>query len=400
MRYFPALALCAAILLVAASPRAEEADLARRLETQREILRQLENDLATAREEADRIRATEQDAAVRAVEASNRVSLISHAISELEHVERTIGGDMGDLTARRAELRRRIADRRILVARRVRALYMHGRAKPYARALLGDALADWAAARQYVAALNRRDAMDIVRLRADRRRLDSLAVIYSGQRSTYETLIGRKARERAALVEADRDARSHLLSIRRNRLLAERVTAELEAQREASRARIDEYVADRGRRDSDGVGNSTLAFADFSEEKGRLPWPVRGDIVARFGRQRDRATRTWTRNRGIDIRAAAGANISAVADGQVVMVDWFRGYGTFVLIAHGRNYYTLYANLGAIAVRKDDVIRRGQVLGQSSADAALGEPRVHFELLAGHDALDPLEWLIPRRRPS
>ena len=128
---------------------------------------------------------------------------------------------------------------------------------------------------------------------------------------------------------------------------------------------------------------------------GRLPWPVSGAVLHRFGRTRDAVTRTWTRNRGIDVAAARGTSVQAAANGQVAMVDWAPGYGTFVIIAHGGDYYTLYANLESVAVQREQHVNQGDVVGATGA-SGMGEERLHFELLAGSEAVDPLEWLEGR----
>jgi len=40
-------------------------------------------------------------------------------------------------------------------------------------------------------------------------------------------------------------------------------------------------------------------------------------------------------------------------------------------------------------------VHQGQVIGTSGDSGTLGDAKVHFELLAGHEALNPLEWLAP-----
>ena len=320
--------------------------------------------------------------------------------------ESLLAHDIAEAQARACTLRAEIAGRQKIMERRVRVLYMQGRRHPYQRALLASSLTHWLAARQYLATLNRRDLIDVQHLRADRARVDSLMVLQQMQRETVDSLIVRKREERRQLVEAEREARRLLGRVRGNRHLMERAAAELEGQRRASEARIAEYLAAQPRAGAQAGRNplvgdvSTLAPVDFGEEKGRLPWPVEGRVVSTFGRRRDEVTRTWTRNRGIDISAPKGTEVLAVASGEVVMMDWFRGYGSFLIVSHGQGYYTLYAHLDLVTVRRGDQVRQGQVIGVSGNGGALGGAKVHFELLAGHDALNPLEWLLPRAQGS
>ena len=398
-RHFPALT-CMAMLAASVAPApGQDADLSRRLHTQQSVLRQVAADLAEARADADRIRGAERDAAREAVAAANQVGLIEHSLAELARAESLLSADIAEAGARRTRIQQQVDARQSLVERRVRVLYVQGRRQPYQRALLATSLTHWLAARQYLATLNRRDTIDIEHLKKDRARVDSLRLLLREQQGTLDTLIARKQEQYGELQGAERQAQRLLAMVRRDGRLAEQAAAELEAQKQASRRRIEGYLAalaQAGAQAGDNPfigGVSVTSPVDFSAEKGHLPWPVRGEVVRRFGRQRDSQTRTWTRTRGIDIRASNGTDVLCVAAGQVVMVDWYRGYGAFVIVAHGQDYYTLYAHLKAVAVRRDDHVRQGQVIGASGE--SLGEGRLHFELLAGHEALNPLDWLAP-----
>lgn len=383
-----------------------DADLTRRLEAQRSALHQIELDLVTAQADAETIRATERDVAARLVDASNRIGMTEYAIAHLAQAESLLTCDIAEARVRDETLRTKVAERQSIMARRVRVLYVQGRRHPYERALLASSLTHWLAARQYLATLNRRDLIDVQHLRADRSRLNALVVLQREQRDMLDSLIVRRREQRGHLLVAEREARDLLQRVRRSRRLIERATAELEAQRRESESKITEYLAAQeqaGALAARGAlvgGASALAPVDFGEEKGHLPWPVEGRIVSTFGRSHDELTRTWTRNRGIDISASKGTDVLAVASGHVVMVDWFRGYGSFVILFHGQDYYTVYAHLDAVTVRRNDRVRRGQAVGISGDSGTLGEAKVHFELLAGREALNPLDWLTPRGRDS
>src|SRR5690606_6993859 len=68
----------------------------------------------------------------------------------------------------------------------------------------------------------------------------------------------------------------------------------------------------------------------FAEAKGKLPWPVDGRLLARFGEARgDDARSTWD---GVMINAAAGSQVHAVHGGRVVFADWLRGSGLLVIL--------------------------------------------------------------------
>lgn len=126
-----------------------------------------------------------------------------------------------------------------------------------------------------------------------------------------------------------------------------------------------------------------------------LQWPVRGDIVRRFG-----PVGMGERNNGINIGAPAGAEVKASADGTVAYVgDDIVGQGLTVLIVHRDGWRTVYGHLGSATVRDGAQVRAGQVIGTVGLTAGDGRPSIHYEVrqMRGDDpvALDPLT-VLPR----
>lgn len=126
-----------------------------------------------------------------------------------------------------------------------------------------------------------------------------------------------------------------------------------------------------------------------------LDWPLRGDILRRFG-----PVGMGERNNGINIGAAAGAEVRSAAAGRVGYVgDDLAGQGLTVLIVHREGWRTVYGHLGSASVRDGDEIRAGQVIGTAGTTAGDGRPSIHFETwrMRGDEpnAVDPLT-VLPR----
>lgn len=126
-----------------------------------------------------------------------------------------------------------------------------------------------------------------------------------------------------------------------------------------------------------------------------LDWPVRGDILRRFG-----PVGLGERNNGVNIGAAAGSEIRAAAAGRVGYVgDDLAGQGLTVLIVHRDGWRTVYGHLGTATVRDGDDIRAGQLIGTVGNTAGDGRPSMHFETwrMRGDQpvAIDPLT-VLPR----
>ena len=105
---------------------------------------------------------------------------------------------------------------------------------------------------------------------------------------------------------------------------------------------------------------------------------------------------TETVRTGIDIEAAEGTPIRAVAPGAVAYRGWLKGYGNLLVLDHGDGYYTLYAHASQILVDEGDQVKGGELVGRVGETGSVEGPRLHFEVRYQSRAEDPQPWL--RRR--
>ena len=133
--------------------------------------------------------------------------------------------------------------------------------------------------------------------------------------------------------------------------------------------------------------------AEFSSNKGKLPWPVNGSVVAKFGKQYHPVFKNLElpANNGLDITAPKGSQIKAVFNGTVKQVFVMPGYNQCVLVQHGKNYFTFYCKLGSVSVKAGDKVTTGQVLG--TIETQSGNNQLHFELWKDSKPQNPECWL-------
>ena len=132
--------------------------------------------------------------------------------------------------------------------------------------------------------------------------------------------------------------------------------------------------------------------AEFSKNKGKLPWPADGAVVGRFGKHFHPVYKNLELppNNGVDIALAKGSQVAAVFDGVVKQVIVMPGYNQCVLIQHG-NYFTFYCKLGSVAVKTGDKVKTGQVIGV--IDTINGQTQLHFQVWQGNKPQNPETWL-------
>ena len=134
--------------------------------------------------------------------------------------------------------------------------------------------------------------------------------------------------------------------------------------------------------------------AEFTANKGRLPWPVsEGVVVGRFGTHpHPSLPGIRIERRGIDIATSKGGTVFAIFSGRVSNVITIPGGGMVVMLDHG-SHRSVYANLGSVRVASGEDVRTGQTIGTV---IDLGEgPRAHLEIwdAKGSAPLDPEPWI-------
>jgi septal ring factor EnvC (AmiA/AmiB activator) len=162
------------------------------------------------------------------------------------------------------------------------------------------------------------------------------------------------------------------------------------AQLEEDGKQISGIIEDLEAKSGEGTFDSGLLGLDDS--KGNLIWPVHGKILRAFGLSTDKRGIKLS-NSGIDIQSQLGTDVMAAAQGKVIYISWLRGYGQFVIVDHGKGYYTLYANLSEIMVETGNSVKAGETIGLVGDSGSLEGAKLHFELRHKKDQLDPAEWL-------
>jgi septal ring factor EnvC (AmiA/AmiB activator) len=244
---------------------------------------------------------------------------------------------------------------------------------------------------------------DLSEKRAELERYKSEVSEAKGKAATTRNQIAEEQRKRRILLASVREEKAgHLATIKELEQSAKELQALIaRLQTEEERQRRSGRTASRREpsRETPAGRDDTPDIQDdgrFSRLKGKLPWPAVGSLLSTFGRQEHPRFHTVTFNRGIGIAAPEGRDFVAVADGEVIYADWFKGYGRLIILDHGGGYFTLYAHAAEIWSRSGDNVTRGQVIGKVGDTGSLEGPQLYFELRHKGKPQDPLAWLQPR----
>jgi murein DD-endopeptidase MepM/ murein hydrolase activator NlpD len=119
-------------------------------------------------------------------------------------------------------------------------------------------------------------------------------------------------------------------------------------------------------------------------------WPARGHMIAGFGEKLPNGQI----NDGINLALPEGTAVHAAEDGVVVYAgSELRGYGNLVLIHHPNGFVTAYAHASELLVKRNDSVKRGQVIARSGATGTVATPQLHFETRKGSSPVNPMQYL-------
>lgn len=347
---------------------------------------------AAAKRAADRLRALQREAD--ALAAQERTLLVELrklevdrqlAVENLARIDRDLaatGQKLEAAEARAAELARTAAEQLPDVEARLVQVYKMGRAGYWRLLLNVDDLQ--ALGRAYRAA-SMLTAIDRARVAEYYATLDALAVerkTLHARASELDTLKGEGERNRNALDRAVRSRTALVASIDERRDLNAQLASELQNAQQKLQASMTQIEA----------GRESIAALPLRLFQGELPWPARGRVAQRFGRQANSRFGTAIVRNGIEIEVGEGQPVRGVHEGTVAFADQYTGYGNLIIVDHGSRAYTLYGFLATLDVTKGARIEPGTVVGTSGTEPN-GKPALYFELRVDGTAVDPLQWL-------
>ncbi|HBE00363.1 MAG TPA: hypothetical protein DC060_19485 [Gemmatimonadetes bacterium] len=387
-----ALACMAGALAGQTDLRREILESQRRLEQIRAEQSRLEGEIGDVR---NRVRDASEDLA----NVERRLSASRSVVAEIQFQSDAVTQSIQETTRELVQAREKLAENEAVLNRRLRDIYKMGPLHTVG-VLLG--------ASSFTDLLNRY------------RYLQRIASFDRSLVSRVETIEGE-------LVERNDDLRQRMAelgSLRQNRLSevaqlrsveSERQTAlaEFRSRERQTVSRLEQLDADEGRmtqligdletRRREIEARTATARADASlsaDDAGSLDWPLDGEVIYRFGRERS-PNGTVLRWNGIGISASPGSPVTAVRAGTVVLAGPFEGYGPTVVLSHGDGFYTLYLYLEVIGVVEGRTVSIGQVVGTVGGTDTPEGPHIEFQVRApvnggSPQAQDPLQWLSAR----
>jgi septal ring factor EnvC (AmiA/AmiB activator) len=291
-----------------------------------------------------------------------------------------------NLQEERTTTERAIADQRNALGDELRVAYMNGREEQLKLLLNQRDPVQLGRMMAYYGYFGRARAVRITAISEHLAHLELLSDNIGAETEKLKVLETQSAREVQSLAGA-RDRRAQTLASVQTKLKSRNQELS-KLQRDAQAL---EKLVEELRRAIDAFPE--LDEQPFARIKGKLPWPIKGDVLARFGQLRSGGPLKW---QGLIIGAPRGTQVRSPYFGRVIYADWLPGLGLLIVLDHGGGYMSLYGHNEQLYRRVGERVSPGDVLAAVGDAAGVGKPGLYLEIRKGRQALDPAGWLLKR----
>jgi septal ring factor EnvC (AmiA/AmiB activator) len=172
--------------------------------------------------------------------------------------------------------------------------------------------------------------------------------------------------------------------------IGKRIVAEEEIKELSSTAVAMQQLMKKLLKEKKKTEQELLAKKEFKKKRRQLPWPVKGKLITKFGKNKHPELDTYLISNGIKIEARKGAPVIAVSKGEIIFCGEFRAYGQMIIIDHNGGFYTVYGMLEDILVEENQKVDAYEQIGSITSEE---DPVLYFEVRVDSKPEDPLLWL-------
>ncbi|GAO36550.1 peptidase M23 [Sulfuricella sp. T08] len=330
-------------------------------------------------------------------QSEQAISTANRRLRELAQQQEIVSATLSQVQREGRDTQGKIGNQQALLSQLLSHYYLHGQHDPLKILLNQQDPNQLARQLHYYTYLSRARATLIESLRTNLAHSRELAQLYQEKSAELEQVKLEQAHQKAQL-EKDKQARKTVLV---------RINQKITSQRhEIGRLQRDEKrltqlierlskLAKAKKKKSAPLYNRSQPTPEptggtLHQLKGKLLLPVRGELVNRFGSQREDSGATW---KGWFIKSAAGQDVKCIANGRVVFSDWLRGFGNIVIVDHGDDYMSLYGNNETLYKQAGEPVRAGDAVAAVGNSGGIAETGLYFEMRYKSRPFDPLGWV-------
>jgi murein hydrolase activator len=287
--------------------------------------------------------------------------------------------------AERAAAEQRLAGQKQTLARQLKSDYIAGRGGKAELLLSQQDPAQLDRMLIYYDAINRSRAATINEINDQIRRVAQLESQYQGQLAALHAL---QDSHKQALVQLQNDRAERAGAMTK---VSERIAGEADELKglQANEKQLKDLLEQLRQALAD-VPVEAEGGKPFPEMRGKMAWPLRGELLARYGDSKAGGRLQW---KGYWIAAPEGAPVRASARGRVAYVGWLSSYGLIVVLQHDKGFFTLYGHNSSVDKTAGEWVSAGDIIAQAGNTGGYEQTGLYFEVRKGTEPMDPKDWL-------
>ncbi len=356
-------------------------------------LSKLKEKLSTVQKEYKSLKKQEKEILKLLATLDEEISLTSKLLDQMKYKEELINRKIKYLKMETEYLENKLKERKKILSERLRIMYKYSNKSPVEIFLTAKSFNDIYNQLKYMTILARQDKMIADEIEYLQKKIQKKEESLQISLKELEELKKELEKEYDKLQAEKSEKKDLLNSIKKKKDKQLKLAKELKESQKKLQAMINKLIEQRKKELEKTKQLSKISGKAFAKNKGKLPWPVKGKVISKFGTVIHEKYGTKTKNNGIDIKAKIGTPVYSVASGTVIYADRFLGYGNMILIDHGGGYYTMYAHLKDIMVDVNDYVTTYEQIGTVGETGSLSGSILHFEIRKNGKAINPLPWL-------
>ncbi len=171
------------------------------------------------------------------------------------------------------------------------------------------------------------------------------------------------------------------------------MTEQLLKEKEAEEAEIQRQIK---KKEDELAAQMAAQQVTWTASSGGYIWPesVSKRITSPMGSRNTGIPGASTNHKGVDI-GGVGYDTTVVATkaGTVIISEYSKSYGNYVVINHGPGNTTLYAHMSSRSVSEGTVVTQGQAIGITGSTGISRGAHLHYEITEGGVRINPLDHL-------
>lgn len=215
-------------------------------------------------------------------------------------------------------------------------------------------------------------------------------------------LLKEKRAQEALMATLRKDESKYTAQIRQKQKEADKIDKEIDKLIKAAIAEANRKARESKKTVTESKTSGGFALtaedkalaANFSKNKGKLPWPVeRGMVVKSFGTHRHpQFPNVTTTNSGVEIATEDNAPARAIFEGTVMSIQVIKGANKVVFIQHG-DFISVYRNLATVTVKTGQKVTTKQQIGTVAKSATAGRTILNFYIYRNNTKINPADWI-------